>query len=77
MEVKFTKYSRYGISYAPDTELAQDKVNRSFGPWAWHDLENKVISHEPKVADPWNIRRTLQMDENAAIAKIRPLASEM
>ena len=31
-EVKFTKYSKYGISYAPDTELAQDKVNRLFGP---------------------------------------------
>ena len=54
-EVEFTKY---GISYAPDTELAQDKVNRSFGPW--HDLENKAIYHEPKVADTWNFRRTLQ-----------------
>ena len=31
-EVEFIKYSKYGISYAPDTELAQDKVNRSFGP---------------------------------------------
>ena len=30
-EVEFTKYSKYGISYAPDTELAQDKVNRPFG----------------------------------------------
>ena len=48
-EVDFTKYSKYGISYAPDTELAQYKLNRPFGPW--HDLENKVISHEPKVTD--------------------------
>ena len=48
-EVKLTKYSKYGMSYAPDTELAQDKVNRPFRPC--HDLENKVISHEPKVKD--------------------------
>ena len=48
-EVEFTKYSRHGISYAPDTELAQDKVNRLFG--LWQDLENKVISHELKIAD--------------------------
>ena len=27
MEAEFTKYSRYGINYAPDTELAQDKAN--------------------------------------------------
>ena len=54
-EVEFTKY---GISYVPDTKLAQDKVNWSFGQW--HDLENKVISDEPKVADAWNFRRILQ-----------------
>ena len=39
-EVEFTKY---GISFEPDTEPAQGQANRSFGPW--HDLENKVISH--------------------------------
>ena len=49
MEVEFAEYSRYCISYAPDTELAQDKANLSFG--LRHDLENKVISQEPKVAD--------------------------
>ena len=31
-EVEFTKYSKYDIGYAPDTELAHDKVNRPFGP---------------------------------------------
>ena len=31
-EVEFAKYSKYGISYAPDTELAQDTVNRPYGP---------------------------------------------
>ena len=31
-EVEFTKYSKYGISYAPDTELAQNEVNLPFGP---------------------------------------------
>ena len=46
-EVEFTTY---GISCAPNTETAQDKVNRPFGPC--HDHVNKVISHEPKVADP-------------------------
>ena len=69
MEVEFTKYSRYGISYTPDTELAQDKTNRSFGPW--RDFENKVISQEPKVADTWNFRRICQKVVNTAIAKIR------
>ena len=29
IEVKFTKYSEYGISYAPDTEIVEDKVNLS------------------------------------------------
>ena len=48
-EVEFTKYSKYDISYALDTELAQNKVNRPLGPL--HDLKNKVISHEPKVTD--------------------------
>ena len=37
------------MSYTSDTDLAQDKVNRSFGPW--HDPENKVISHELKVPE--------------------------
>ena len=32
MEMEFTKYSRYGISYAPDTDIAEDKVNLPFGP---------------------------------------------
>ena len=32
MELEFTKYSRYGISYAPDMEPAQDKVSWTFGP---------------------------------------------
>ena len=53
----------------PNTEPAQDKVNRPFGPW--HDLVNKVISHEPIFADPWHFRRTLQKVQKAAIAKIR------
>ena len=30
-EVKLTKYSKYGISYALDTELAQNEVNRPLG----------------------------------------------
>ena len=47
------------ISYAPDTELAHDKVNRSFG--SWHGLVNKIISQEPKAADTWDFRRTLKM----------------
>ena len=55
MEVEFTEYSRYGISYAPYTELAQDKANRSFGPW--HDLENKVILKNQRS-------QTLEMLEN-------------
>ena len=46
-EVEFTKYN---INYLPDTEPAQDKVNRSFGPL--HDLVNKVISDGSKIADP-------------------------
>ena len=75
IKVEFTKYSRYGISYAPDTELAQDKANRSFGPW--HELENKAISEEPKVADTWNVWRPRQKVVNAAIANIRSLASKM
>ena len=54
----YTKYNKRGISYAPDMELAQGKVNRSFVPW--HDLENQVIYHEPKIAGSWNFRRTLQ-----------------
>ena len=66
-EVEFTKYSTYGNSYAPDTELAQDQVNRPLGPW--HDLENKVISHEPKLTDTWNFQRTLQKVKNTTIAK--------
>ena len=49
VEVELTQYIKYDISYAPDTELAQDKVSRSFGPW--HDLKNKIIFHEPKVTD--------------------------
>ena len=32
IEVEFTNYSKYGIGYASDTELAQDKVNRPLGP---------------------------------------------
>ena len=70
-EVEFTTY---GVSSVPSTETAQDKVSRQFGPW--HDLVNKVISHEPKVADPWNFRRTLQKVKKAARAKIRSPASK-
>ena len=58
MEMEFTKYStKYGISYAPDMELAQYKVNRSFG--LWHDLKNKVVNHESKVSDT-NFQRIFQ-----------------
>ena len=66
--------TEYGISCVPNTEPAQDKVNPPFGPW--HDLVNKVISHEPKVADPWNFQTTLQKVRKAAIAKIRSPASK-
>ena len=31
-EVEFTNYSKCGIGYAPDMELAEDKVNRPLGP---------------------------------------------
>ena len=72
-EVELTNYSKYGIGYAPDTELAQNKVNRLLGPQ--HDLENKVISHEPKVADT-NFQSTLQKVEDTTIAKIRFLPSK-
>ena len=40
-EVEFTKYSKYGISYAPDTELAQDKVNRHLG----RDMTSRTRSY--------------------------------
>ena len=46
------EFTKYGISSVPNTEPAQDNVNRPFG--VWHDLVNKVISHEPNVTDPWN-----------------------
>ena len=73
-EAEFTKYSKYGISYALDTELAQNKVNRPLGPW--HDLDNKVILHEQKVTDTYNFQRTLQKVKKAK-ARIRSLASKM
>ena len=53
-------FTKYGISYVPDTKPSQDNVNRSFGPW-YYDLVNKVISHEPKVADPWNFGEPYKM----------------
>ena len=40
---------KYGISYASDKEFEQNKANQSLMPW--HDLENKDISHELKIAE--------------------------
>ena len=53
-------------------ESAQDNVNWSFG--LRHDLENKVISHEPKVADTLNFQKALQKVKNA-VAKIGKISS--
>ena len=55
-EGEFCELSSWcGISCALDVKRAHGKANRSF--WPWHDLENEVISHKPKVTQISNIFR--------------------
>ena len=71
MEVVFTKYSKYGISYAPDTELALGHLGR--------DMTSRTRSYltNQRLQTLETFSKAYKKVEHATIANIGSLGSKM